>query len=361
VEQRLLPPCWSRLGLSFITALLLFVACSFGQQPHAYDLSGDFWGTHDPSIIKQDETWYLFATGKAPGGGQFAIRCSNDLQHWRLCGHVFDNIPEWIQKDSPGTKDLWAPDISYYKGGYRLYYAYSLFGKNTSGIALATNTTLDSASPNYEWIDKGLVLRSTANDDYNAIDPNFVIDAQGRSWLDFGSFWSGIKLRRLNDEGKASDEDTKIYALATRHHSSDDAPAKPGLPADWQAIEAPFIVRHSGYYYLFVSWDLCCKGVKSTYRMIAGRAKEITGPYLDQNGTAMMLGGGTEILKSNEEWLGPGGQSLLLGSPHDLIAFHAYDGKTGRPALQISTIDWSGDWPHVALEEHHAPAPPLRR
>ena len=92
--------------------------------------------------------------------------------------------------------------------------------------------------------------------------------------------------------------------------------------------------------------------------MIAGRAKEITGPYLDENGTPMMLGSGNEILKANEEWLEPGGQSVLLGSPRDLIASHAYDAKTGRAALQISTIDWSGDWPHVALEQHHGPAPP---
>jgi arabinan endo-1,5-alpha-L-arabinosidase len=202
-----------------------------------------------------------------------------------------------------------------------------------------------------------LVLRSTANDDYNAIDPNFVVDAQGRSWLDFGSFWTGIKMRRLNDEGKVLTEDTELYSLATRHQPSDATPAKPGLPPDWEAIEAPFIVRHDGYYYLFVSWDLCCKGIKSTYHIVTGRAKEITGPYVDENGTPMMQGGGTELLKANEEWLGPGGQSILLGSPADVIAFHAYDAKTGTPALQISTIDWSGGWPHIALEAHHGPAP----
>ncbi len=98
----------------------------------------------------------------------------------------------------------WAPEISHYKGAYRLYYAYSLFGKNTSGIALATNKTLDRKSPAYKWVDRGLVLRSTVADDYNAIDPNFVVDRQGRSWLDFGSFWGGIKMRRLNADGKPS-------------------------------------------------------------------------------------------------------------------------------------------------------------
>src|SRR5205814_9192397 len=106
-----------------------------------------------------------------------------------------------IHNESPGTLDLWAPDISYFKGEYRLYYAFSLFGKNTSGIALATNKTLDAKSPDYKCIDRGFVLRSTAADEYNAIDPNFEVDAEGRSWLDFGSFWGGIKLRRLDPNG----------------------------------------------------------------------------------------------------------------------------------------------------------------
>ncbi len=106
---------------------------------HALSLSGEFQGTHDPSIIKEGGTWYVFATGKTPGGGQFAVRCSKNLLAWKRCGQVFDVVPEWIHKDSPGTVDLWAPDISFYRGEYRLYYAYSLFGKNTSGIALATN------------------------------------------------------------------------------------------------------------------------------------------------------------------------------------------------------------------------------
>jgi arabinan endo-1,5-alpha-L-arabinosidase len=79
--------------------------CS-AQEPHVYRLSGDVAGTHDPSIIKEGNTWYVFATGKAREGGQFAVRCSNDLEHWQLCGHVFDAIPAWILERSPGTKDL---------------------------------------------------------------------------------------------------------------------------------------------------------------------------------------------------------------------------------------------------------------
>jgi arabinan endo-1,5-alpha-L-arabinosidase len=144
---------------------LLLTASGLAQGPAAYHLEGDYAMTHDPSIAKDGATYYVFATGKAPEGGQFPIRCSEDLIHWRHCGHVFDAIPTWIQQSSPGTKELWAPDISFSHGVYRLYYAYSLFGKNTSGIALVTNKTLDHKSPEYKWVDEGLVLESKATDD----------------------------------------------------------------------------------------------------------------------------------------------------------------------------------------------------
>jgi arabinan endo-1,5-alpha-L-arabinosidase len=321
------------------------------QKSHVYRLSGDVAGTHDPSIIKEGNTWYVFATGKAAGGGQFAVRCSDDLEHWKMCGHVFDAIPSWIVERSPGTKDLWAPDISYVHHEYRLYYAYSLFGKNTSGIALAINKTLDPSSPKFKWVDKGLVFESRTEDNFNAIDPNFILDDKGGGWLVFGSFWDGIKMCRLNDAGSLSSKDSTIYSLARRAKPAEAAAALPGLPANWEAIEAPFIVRHGGYFYLFTSWDLCCRGLKSTYKTMVGRSKSITGPYVDTSGKALADGGGTALLLANSRWLGPGGESVYLDSHHrTLIVFHAYDSTTGKPSMQLSTIDWTGGWPHADLE-----------
>jgi arabinan endo-1,5-alpha-L-arabinosidase len=323
-----------------------------GPDPHAFELSGDFWATHDPSIMKEGDTWYVFATGLA-AHGQMAIRCSKDLQVWKLCGQVFTELPAWIRKESPGTKELWAPDISYFDGEYHLYYAYSLFGKNTSGIALATNKTLDPASPDYKWVDQGLVLRSGLGDDFNAIDPNLVMDASGKTWLAFGSFWSGIKMRRIDRAtGKLSVKDRHLYALASRERPADAAAGTPALPPNWEAIEAPFIIRHENFYYLFVSWDLCCRGTKSTYRMMVGRARSVTGPYVDATGRPMLDGGGTQVLAGNQRWLGPGGESLYVGREQTIMVFHAYDAETGKPALQVSTVGWKNGWPEVSLRDN---------
>src|SRR5579875_3230343 len=346
----------SDLGRLAVAALLL--ACSgVAQQPQALTLSGAVAFTHDPSIAKDGDTYYVFATGKAPDGGQFPVRCSPDLQTWKLCVHVFDGIPEWVHQRSPGTKELWAPDISHEHGEYRLYYAYSLFGVNTSGIGLAVNKTLDRNSPDYKWVDKGLVFDSKATDDFNAIDPNYIEDAQGQAWLSFGSFWTGIKMRKLDAAtGMLSPSDTKLYSLASRAKPNPVPPQKfdpehPVLPPDWTAVEAPFIVHHGAFYYLFVSWDLCCRGTRSTYHTMVGRSERVTGPYLDEKGVTMSAGGGTEVLHANSRWLGPGGESALKDNGTEYLVFHAYDATTGRPALQISTIAWRDGWPQVALEK----------
>ncbi len=340
------------LALGCVCAGFMLLQAQSGSAPQVIEAQGDVKFTHDPSIIKEGGTWYVFSTGSGPEHkGQLPVRCSDDLHHWKFCGTVFEQVPEWIKKASPETKDLWAPDISYFKGEYHLYYAFSLFGKNTSGIALATNKTLNASSPKFHWEDRGLILSSGASDDFNAIDPNLILDDHGHPWLAFGSFWSGIKMRRLDDKGeKTSTKDTKLYSLASRHRPEDAAAARPNLPPDWQAIEAPFIVHHDGYYYLFVSFDMCCRGTKSTYKTMVGRSREITGPYADADGKAMMDGGGTPLLTGNPRWIGPGGESVLQQKDGDIIVFHAYDGKTGVPYLQISRIAWSDGWPHAALQ-----------
>jgi len=339
-----------------LMALALFPAASLGSDatniPQVVKVEGDVEYTHDPSIAKDGDTWYLFGTANGPvRDGELPIRCSQDLHTWKRCGNVFEKIPDWIMKESPATKELWAPDISFFNGEYHLYYAFSVFGKNTSGIALLTNKTLNAKSPDFHWVDHGLVLRSLAEDDFNAIDPNLVLDDKDQPWLSFGSFWTGIKMRRIDAKtGLLSSADTKTYSIATRKRPDNPPPNPPGLPGNWQAVEAPFIVRHGEFYYLFVSFDLCCRGTKSNYKTMVARSQSVTGPYVDASGTAMLDGGGTPLLLGNSRWFGPGGESVLQQKDGDIMVYHAYDGTSGQAYMQISTIAWVDGWPKVALE-----------
>ena len=265
---------------------------------------------------------------------------SQDLVKWRLCGDVFAHLPAWAVKDVPGLRGIWAPDISYFNGKYHLYYSVSTFGSNRSSIGLVTNATLDPASEKYRWQDQGKILSSNNTDDWNAIDPNIVLDEAGEPWLSFGSFWSGIKLQKIDiATGRLSQKDTKLYSLASR-------PRSPQLPG---AIEAPAIMRRSGYYYLFVSFDFCCRGVESTYNLRVGRSKAVTGPYVDREGKAMMEDGGTLVLKGGTRWRGPGHCAILQDKGGERLVYHAYDAEArGVSTLRIAPLSWDADgWPSV--------------
>ena len=337
--------CWAMFFTGALAAAAPTESPTREAEPQLLELSGDL-RVHDPVIAEQGGTYYVFGTGGFRGRGIVPILSSPDLHHWTRAGFVFARLPDWVTKEVPEARTIWAPDVSYFRGKYHLYYAVSSFGSQDSAIGLATNQTLDPSDPGYKWQDEGVVLRSRAGqDDFNAIDPNLVIADADDIWLCWGSFWEGIMMRRVDPEtGKLTATDTKLYRLASRHGPSSDQTQ----PAS-DAIEAPFIVRHGDYWYLFVSWDHCCRGVNSDYKVIVGRSDAVTGPYVDKDGKPMSKGGGSLVVEAaTDHWHGAGHQGYLRDDGTDYLIFHAYAVPSGRPRMQISTIDWQDGWPRVA-------------
>lgn len=306
-------------------------------------LTGDLVPTHDPVIAREGDIYHVFSTGH--GKRLIETRTSPDLIRWTAGDPIFTALPDWAKQAIPGSDGMWAPDIAHVNGRYRLYYSVSTFGSNRSAIGLATSPTLDPKAKNYGWRDEGLVVLSTKDDDYNAIDPNFIIDRDGRHWLTLGSFWTGIKLFELDPKtGKPKDPQAKPFSIARR-------PAPAGGPAP---VEAPFIVDHGGYYWLMVSYDYCCKGVNSTYYTVMGRSKAITGPYLGKDGSPLMEGGGTIFLRADlqeqQRFRGPGHAGWLHDKDgKDYVVYHAYDKQAnGAPTLRIAPVRWGADgWPQA--------------
>ncbi|MBC3789032.1 arabinan endo-1,5-alpha-L-arabinosidase [Spirosoma utsteinense] len=298
---------------------------------------------HDPVMIRQDSTYYVFATGKG-----IRVWSSTDRRYWKSEKPVFESAPTWTTQTNPATRpnDFWAPDISFHKGIYYLYYSSSVFGKNSSAIGLTTNKTLNPADPNYQWIDRGLVIQSIpGRDNWNAIDPNLIVDTTGHAWLTFGSFWGGIKLVRLGDDLTGPAIPSEWYTLASRPRTdtTENGEAANG------AVEAPFLFRKNGFYYLFVSFDYCCRGPKSTYKLMVGRSASITGPYLDQNGKMMTQGGGTLVLAGDKDWYGVGHNSTYTYEGKDYLVYHGYDATdNGKSKLLIKPLRWDAQgWPKV--------------
>ncbi|MFT4260524.1 arabinan endo-1,5-alpha-L-arabinosidase [Microbacterium sp.] len=328
-----------RRGGAVLSAALALVAATVtgcASAPAAPLLTGDVF-VHDPAFVagEDGEASFIYSTGNGQiADGNIQIRRSDDGAEWEYVGEVWDTKPAWITERIDGVDNLWAPELYEHDGTWYLYYSASVFGRNDSLIALATNTTLDPDDPDYEWVDQGEVI-SSAGTDFNAIDPGIVEDADGRPWMSFGSWESGLKIVPLE------------WPSGLRADSSDPLPiADRGLVDN--AIEAPYIVAHDGSFYLFASRGLCCRGVNSTYEIIVGRSQSVTGPYLDRNGGELLDDGGTIVLGTEGDAIGPGGQSVSGG----LLAFHWYDrAADGQFRLGLLPIVWEDGWPTVAWPE----------
>lgn len=313
-----------------------------GSALASYTLTGDVSPVHDPSIIRDGSTYYVFSTDSgASQGGFLPIRCSTDKIKWSACGFVFSSLPAWIGSAVPGVTDLWAPDVSYFNGLYHVYYAASTFGSNASAIGVATTPTLNQIDPSYQWADQGEVLASVASSNFNAIDPNILVNATGNVWLTYGSFWTGIYQQQIAPATE------KIVAGAPVHHLAERADSVANDP-----IEGASLVYANNYYYLFVSWDYCCDAnfTQSDYKIVVGRSTSPNGPFMDESGVDMTAGGGTVLLQGNgTTWGAPGGETAYIDAiDGDLIVFHALNlNQNGLDYLFVNPLEWSAGWPVI--------------
>lgn len=284
--------------------------------PKALTLSGNL-GAHDPAAYVQGNTIYLAATG-------LIAKTSSNLTSWAGTPSPLQ-LPSWAANKT-GATNLWAPDISYFGGVFHLFYSASTFGSKKSCIGQATKTLLESGS----WADQGMVICSNdgTSDNWNAIDPNVVVDDASTPWLVFGSFWDGIKAVKLDSSGKRAD--STLFSLA--HHSGGE--------------EGAWVFKRCDYYYLFISSGACCNGAFD-YKILVGRSKSVTGPYLDKAGTDLMSGGGTLLVQGNATWVAPGHNAVIAYNGKTYNLYHALQGSSsGAATLRIAELTWDTDgWP----------------
>lgn len=289
-------------------------------------------GAHDPSTILKCGDWYwTFTTGNRTPSYR-----SKDLLNWESGPPAHDQQRAWVPEAVPQNNgnSFWAPDIIKAGDKYLLFYSASSFGINTSAIGVLSNPTLNPEEPNFKWTDQGMVIRSRQNDDYNAIDPAPLLDDDGRLWVSFGSFWSGIQLIECDPKTGLRLPNTPLHRIA-----------------HWDSIEAPFLYKRNGQYYLFASLGMCCRGAQSTYHTVVGRSSKITGPYVDKEGKDMLLGGGLRVMETDGVYIGPGHAGIVEHEGKQWLSHHYYP-ATGGARLAIRPLTWSADgWPIVGTIE----------
>lgn len=333
----------SHLVLTSVIAVLTF-STAFSQPPRRQRtvFKTDTVMAHDPVMAFAEGKYYLLATGMG-----ISWATSTDRKTWEVQPTPFmKDIPAWTHDSVPGFRNhVWAPDIIHKDGLWWLAYSCSTFGKNTSAIGLMCAEKL--AGP---WRDCGpIVCSREGRDQWNAIDPNFIIDDEGTPWITWGSFWDGIQIARLDHTMHLASTPKTIARRYARGQETKE-PNPTSQFAGPNAIEAPFIFQHDDFFYLLVSWDYCCRGAKSNYRVAVGRSKNVAGPYLDRNGKDMLKGGGTILLEGDKQEYEAAGHCAAYHFPDgDLFVCHGYSTKQNGAALLVQRkIKWTPDgWPEL--------------
>jgi arabinan endo-1,5-alpha-L-arabinosidase len=307
----------------------------------------------DPFVLRPtagDTRWTLYCTADAltssetDSTGALVIHQvpqyrSADLVHWTYAGDAFPTKPSWLAPSA----GVWAPDVVYRDGQYRMYYTASGTTAGGSAIGLAT-----SSSPTGPWTDTGTpVVPPGVNPDNGQprweFDPE-VISANGTDYLYFGSYNGGIFVRQLSADGRTS------IASSEQRIAIDNR------------YEGTYIVQHDGWYYFFGSATNCCNGSLTGYSVFAARSRSPLGPFVDKDGvpiTASRVGGTPVLSQNGNRWVGTGHNAVITDySGQDWIVYHAvdrtdpyYSGGTNptytkRPAL-MDPLDWQNGWPVV--------------
>ena len=286
-------------------------------------------GMHDPStVIAHNGKFYVYATG-----GGLPIAISDDGWTWRRAGTLMQTLPGG--RPGPdvlarGGNNTWAPDVIRSADKYFVYYS-APGTQPKAAIGLLVGPTLDPDSPDYKWEDGGPVVWSDGVEDSNAIDPGVFRDpTTGSLWLTYGSYFGYIRLVELNPKtGRRLDPERKPVNVAVNS-------------------EASIMIFRDGWYYLLVTHGSCCAGANSSYNIRMGRAKKVTGPFLDNLGIDMLQGGGKLFLGSSGRFIGPGHFGLLdLGDGVQKFSCH-YEAdldRGGISVLDIRPLLWRDGWP----------------
>lgn len=312
--------------------IILLLACTYNiyAQDTLNLLKGDI-RVHDPVMIKQGDTYYVFHTGRG-----VSIKTSKDRINWKRAGSVFpmNKLPQWHKSDIPNQDgSLWAPDIYFHDGKYYLYYSVSAWMNFNSSVGLATNITLDSTQATYHWEDQGQVISyKNGGEKVNVIDPNVFKDKDGKLWLFYGSYQAGLRLVELNPKtGKLLKDPPDIITITK------------------SLGEGVFVIRGPEYYYIFASRGICCKGMQSNYQVVVGRSKNVEGPYLNKEGKSWIDNNYTLFLAGDSTAPGKGHNGIFTEGDSTFIVYHAYTrAANGASLLNIKPLHMDKDgWPSL--------------
>lgn len=295
--------------------ILFFIALCFLPFTGSclYAQEGQPW-IHDPSTLAEcDGSWYTFGTG---GGGLI----SRDGWNW-TSGAV-----------RPGGGA--APDVIKIDGRYLVAYSATgggLGGGHNGRVLTMWNETLDPQSPRFRFSEAQEVAFSDGDEDNDAIDAGLLLAPDSTLWLSYGTYFGNIRIVQLDPKTGLRKDGNKAKDIAID-------------------CEATDLIYRDGYYYLLGTHGTCCDGVNSTYNIVCGRSKSVTGPYIDNVGRDMLQGGGKMVIGGERRAVGAGhfGRTVI-DKGVEVMSFHweADLDRSGRSVLAIRPLLWKNGWPQA--------------
>lgn len=321
-----------RVKNSLVTASVIAFSCAsvFAAEWYAKETK---WAGHDPDIIRYDDGYVLVDTDN-----HMLIQTSEDALNWENGEPAMPEFSKWLYDYAPNMKDIWAPDIHYIGGEYRMYYCGSEMGIRSSGMGFMSSKEIDPKKPGYGWTDQGEVIHTVKSDSYNAIDAAVLKDLDGKVWMAFGSWGTGIHIIELDETTGKVKNGAKMVNIANRGGSG---------------IEAASLLEHNGKYFLFTSWDNCCKYnddlENNTYKTMVGRSNKIDGGYVDKSGKALLNGGGTLMMQRYGRYYGTGGGEAFEDINRLRFVNHYYNKpEGGKSYIQVRDLVFTEDnWPEM--------------
>lgn len=318
------------------------------------------WTMHDPSrIIRDNNSLMVAVTGKEQSNG---YNCGletwvldADEQQWMPGECLLQNKPNWIAEELPlNDGAYWAPE---FLTSTMLYYSVSNMNADNEGSCIGLAIATGDGSQK-EWKDIGRPILCTFDSETSfsakpaSIDPSVFVDDDGRAYLVFGG--GHIYAAEIDRSSGLLKEDEWWSEFTGNYVHLADPPSVDefGYESEEEWIEAAYLIKRNGYYYLLVNWYACCNGADSSYEIRMGRTTDLSKPFIDKQGKSLLEGGGSLLLDSDDLQIGPGHagiyQTVVDNEIIDIISYHYYT-VDSDPWATIATREllWCNGWPQA--------------